>query len=40
MNYFIDFEATQFSNDIISIGCIDENGEEFYSLINPGEGKA
>ena len=39
MNYFIDFEATQFSNDIISIGCIDENGEEFYSLINPGEGK-
>ena len=26
MNYFIDFEATQFSNDIISIGCIDENG--------------
>ena len=28
MNYFIDFEATQFSNDIISIGCIDENGEE------------
>ena len=39
MNYFIDFEATQFSNDIISIGCIDEDGEEFYSLINPGEGK-
>ena len=39
MKYFIDFEATQFSNDIISIGCIDENGEEFYSLINPGEEK-
>lgn len=39
MNYFIDFEATQFSNDIISIGCIDENGEWFYRLINPGEGK-
>lgn len=39
MNYFIDFEATQFSNDIISIGCVDENGEKFYNLINPEEGK-
>ncbi len=35
MKYFIDFEATQFSNDIISIGCVRENGDEFYSLINP-----
>ena len=40
MKYFIDFEATQFSGEIISIGCVDENGREFYSLVkpaNPGE---
>lgn len=35
MKYFIDFEATQFSNDIISVGCVRENGDEFYSLVNP-----
>lgn len=35
MKYFIDFEATQFSNDIISIGCVRENGDEFYYLVNP-----
>lgn len=35
MKYFIDFEATQFSNEIISVGCIDENGETFYSLVKP-----
>ena len=35
MNYFIDFEANQFSNEIISIGCVRENGDQFYSLINP-----
>ena len=29
MDYFIDFEATQFSGEIISIGCVDENGKEF-----------
>ena len=34
MNYFIDFEATQFSNGIISIGCVDENGKTFYSIVN------
>lgn len=34
MKYFIDFEATQFSNEIISIGCVREDGEEFYSLVN------
>lgn len=34
MNFFIDFEATQFSNHIISIGCVSENGEKFYSLVN------
>lgn len=33
MNYFVDFEATQFSNEIISIGCVREDGTEFYSEI-------
>lgn len=35
MKYFIDFEATEYSNEIISIGCVDENGREFYSLVQP-----
>lgn len=39
MNYFIDFEATQFSNEIISIGCIREDGKRFYSLCQPVKGK-
>lgn len=38
MNFFIDFEAAQFTNEIISIGCINENGDTFYSLVKP-EGK-
>lgn len=33
MNYFIDFEATQFDNEIISIGCVREDGRFFYSLV-------
>ena len=33
MNYFIDFEATQFSNEIISIGCINQDGENFASMV-------
>lgn len=33
MNFFIDFEATQFSNGIISVGCCNEEGKEFYSLV-------
>ena len=39
MNYFIDFEATQFSEEIISVGCIREDGETFYALVAPVEGK-
>lgn len=39
MNYFIDFEATQFSGEIISVGCIREDGETFYALVTPVEGK-
>lgn len=40
MNYFIDFEATQFSGEIISVGCVDENGREFYSLVKPAKAEA
>ena len=39
MKYFIDFEATQFSEEVISVGCIREDGETFYSLVSPVEGK-
>ena len=39
MKYFIDFEATQFSEEIISVGCVREDGETFYSLVAPVEGK-
>ena len=35
MKYFIDFEATQFSQEIISVGCYREDGEMFYSLVAP-----
>lgn len=35
MKYFIDFEATQYSNEIIAVGCIREDGKTFYSLIKP-----
>ena len=37
MNYYIDFEATQFSGEIISVGCADENGRQFYSLVKPAQ---
>lgn len=37
MKYFIDFEATQFSGEIISIGCVDETGREFYTLLQPAK---
>ena len=35
MKYFIDFEATQYTGEIISVGCVDENGREFYTLVKP-----
>ena len=35
MQYFIDFEATQYSMEIISVGCVDENGRTFSTLIRP-----
>ena len=34
MNFFIDFEAAQFSNEIIEIGCIAEDGRTFSSYVN------
>lgn len=34
MKYFVDFEATQFSNEIIEIGCVREDGAEFKSYVN------
>lgn len=38
MKYFIDFEAMQFTNYIISIGCVREDGKEFYSLVHTPQG--
>lgn len=35
MKYFVDFEATQFAGEIISIGCVREDGKTFYSLVAP-----
>ena len=34
MKYFIDFEATQFTNEIIEVGCIREDGIEFSSYVH------
>lgn len=34
INFYLDFEATQFSNSIISIGCVAHN-EKFYTLCKP-----
>ena len=33
MKYYIDFEATQYTQQIMEIGCVDENGREFHGLI-------
>lgn len=35
MKYFIDFEATQYTQEIIQVGCVREDGQEFSSLIRP-----
>ena len=35
MNFYLDFEATQFSERIISIGCIADNGASFKTLVKP-----
>ena len=35
MNFYLDFEATRFSNRIISIGCVADNGNTFSTLVHP-----
>lgn len=40
MKFWIDFEATQYSERIISIGCISEHGETFKSLVRPLDKKS
>ena len=35
MRFFLDFEATRFSNRIISIGCVADNGAKFETLVKP-----
>jgi DNA polymerase III epsilon subunit-like protein len=37
MNFYLDFEATQFSEEIINIGCVADNGEEFDTLVRPSK---
>lgn len=37
MKFFLDFEANQFSDRIISIGCVSETGETFHTYVNPRE---
>ena len=39
MNFYLDFEATQFSNRIISIGCTNEKGSTFKTYVRPKNGK-
>ena len=39
MDFFIDFEATQFNERMISVGCICANGTTFSSLVRPAAGK-
>lgn len=39
MNFYLDFEATRFSNRIISIGCVAGTGETFETYVKPGDKK-
>lgn len=39
MKFYVDFEATQFSERIISIGCVAENGQTFKTLVQPVNGE-
>lgn len=39
MNFYLDFEATQPEQEIISIGMVAENGATFYSLVQPKHSK-
>lgn len=40
MKYFVDFEAAQYTKEILSIGCVREDGKSFYSLVRPKRLKA
>ena len=35
MNIYVDLEATQYSEESISIGAVTENGDTFYTLVKP-----
>ena len=37
MKIYIDFEASEEKQKIISVGCIKENGDKFYSLVNTSD---
>lgn len=39
MNFYIDFEALQFSEQIINIGCLAENGKSFETYVKPPKGE-
>lgn len=39
MKYYIDFEAAKHIEEIISVGAVREDGETFYSLVKPKDGK-
>ena len=39
MNFYLDFEATRFSNRIISIGCVAGTGETFETYVKPSDKK-
>lgn len=39
MNYYIDFEAAKYVEEIISVGVVREDGKTFYSLVKPKDGK-
>ena len=38
MDFYLDFEATRFSNRIISVGCSARNCSTFSSLVKPPKG--
>lgn len=37
MNFYIDFEANQFSNRIISVGCVSDSEQTFFQLCKPSK---
>ena len=39
MKFYFDFEANQFTERIISVGCVSETGERYYSLVSHNTNK-